>query len=171
MANELIYDDSNLTLEVQITAQKELNQKSLKRIVRPFLKALRAYFNENHPQARKTHLTVSVLICGNDRMKKLNSSFRNKDRVTDVLSFPASDQWKKNRTFLGEDHLGDIAICSGKVDQQAKEFAITREDELLHLLVHGVVHLMGYDHELSVKEKKLMENQEQMILALYSKLT
>lgn len=87
------------------------------------------------PAAAKGH--VSVAIVSDRRMRALNRQFRGKDMVTDVLSFPSSD-----RGFMG-----DIVIASGVARQQAKAAGHSVQTELRVLALHGLLHLLGYDHE------------------------
>jgi len=119
-------------------------------------------------------LQVSVIICGEAKIKKLNNDHRNKNKVTDVLSFPTSENLRKSlkdAELLGPYvMLGDMAICHQKTVSQAKEFKLSYEEEFIHLFIHGVLHLMGYDHEISEKEEKLMEEWEKKILEYISKL-
>jgi probable rRNA maturation factor len=77
------------------------------------------------------------LITGDAELRRLNAQFRGKDYATDVLSFPAET-----------DGLGDIAISAARARAQAREFGHTTEDELRILMLHGVLHLMGLDHEI-----------------------
>jgi probable rRNA maturation factor len=113
------------------------------------------------------HLQVSVLICGDSRIRELNREHRNKDKVTDVLSFPAFDDLRKT-TSNGELFLGDLAICHPQTKRQAKKFKIGYMDEFIHLFFHGAIHLMGYDHEISVKEEELMQKWEKIALDKFS---
>jgi probable rRNA maturation factor len=78
-----------------------------------------------------------VLITGDAELRRLNRQFRNKDYPTDVLSFPAATP----------DSLGDLAISLGRARAQAREFGHTVEDEIRILMLHGVLHLLGMDHE------------------------
>ncbi|MBA2403734.1 MAG: rRNA maturation RNase YbeY [Bdellovibrionales bacterium] len=129
-----------------------------------------------HPSWLKntTSLRVSVLLCGEDKIRKLNRDYRNKDKVTDVLSFPHFPNLRKLKTqddFTGTVLLlGDLAICHQRAIKQAKEFKVSYWDEFIHLFIHGTIHLLGYDHELSVKEEKLMEDWENQALTLFSKI-
>ncbi len=119
-------------------------------------------------------LQVSLILCGEAKIKKLNADHRDKNKVTDVLSFPTSENLRKSyldAEFLGTHlMLGDLAVCHQKTISQAKEFKLTYEEEFIHLVIHGVLHLMGYDHEISEKEEKLMEKWEKEILEYISKL-
>ncbi len=76
------------------------------------------------------------LITGDAELRRLNARFRGKDCATDVLSFPG-----------GEGHLGDLAISAARARAQGREFGHTTEDELRILMLHGVLHLVGMDHE------------------------
>lgn len=129
-----------------------------------------------HPSWLKntTAFKVSVLLCGEDKIKKLNRDYRNKDKVTDVLSFPTFESLRQPKTsndFTGSlILLGDLAICHQRTNKQAKEFEISYFDEFIHLFIHGTIHLMGYDHEVSPKEEELMEDWENQALNLFSKI-
>lgn len=118
------------------------------------------------------HISVDLTFCGDRKMKSINSSFRQKDKTTDVLSFPGftnlrSD--KKSDIYPGMIHLGDIIISRDVAVKQAREFKITTEEEVIHLFVHGFLHLLGYDHEISVKEEKIMQELEALLLKQISK--
>jgi probable rRNA maturation factor len=97
-----------------------------------------------------------ILLADNVRLRELNARFRGKDAPTNVLSFPAP------ATAGG--HLGDIAlaleVCAGEAAEQGKSLA----DHLRHLTAHGVLHLLGYDHETDA-EAESMEARERAILA------
>ena len=116
---------------------------------------------------------ISVLLCGEAKIKKLNCDYRNKDKVTDVLSFPTFEnlrQPKSKNDFTGTlILLGDLAICHQKIIKQAKAFDISYLDEFIHLFLHGALHLMGYDHEKSAQEEKVMEEWENKALNLFTK--
>ena len=121
-----------------------------------------------------TSLQVSVFLCGERRIRQLNREYRSKDKVTDVLSFPSFDSLRtkkaKHELSRGGIFLGDLAICHQKTHKQSREFNISYMDEFIHLYIHGFIHLLGYDHELSEAEEKLMQQWEQEALDLFSKL-
>ncbi len=120
------------------------------------------------------NMEISILICGDVKIKKLNTDFRNKEKVTDVLSFPAHENlrkvWKKDLKTNEDFFLGDLAICFPQAKRQAKEFKITPMDEFIHLFFHGILHLLGYDHEISRAEEKKMEKLEDWCLTEFSRL-
>lgn len=99
---------------------------------------------------------LSVLVTGNDEIRALNKQYRKIDKATDVLSFPMDD----------ERMLGDIAISYEKTLSQAKEFRVTADEELGRLLVHGLLHLLGYDHVKGGRQAKEMREKEGKILAI-----
>ena len=95
---------------------------------------------------------LCLVLVGNAEMRKLNAKFRNKDYPTDVLSFPAGDQLP-----TGVRLLGDVVISVEKAKEQAKEGRRTFSEEMAMLLIHGIVHLLGYDHAiLQYSEDKLL---------------
>ncbi len=100
-------------------------------------------------------------------MRIFNGLYRGVDRATDVLSFPLSDSAVTADKVKGFDRpfpLGDIVICVPKALSQAKEYGIPFREELRRLLVHGLLHLAGYDHELNAYQKMKMERKERELL-------
>lgn len=105
---------------------------------------------------------ISVLLTDDEGMRALNARYRSKDKPTNVLSFPlASAKELKNKQAA---HLGDIALGLETLVREAKAQRKTLPDHVQHMVVHGCLHLMGYDHENS-KDAKAMENKEIEILA------
>jgi probable rRNA maturation factor len=98
---------------------------------------------------------VVVLLTSDDAVAELNQRFRSKAGPTNVLSFPASAN--------PENHLGDIALAHGVCEREAAEQGKSLEQHLAHLVVHGVLHLLGYDHETD-HEAEAMEALERSIL-------
>lgn len=111
---------------------------------------------------------VSLLICGDNRIRDLNRDHRNKDRPTDVLSFPSHENLRKISRAEDSVFLGDIAISIPTARRQAKKYKITVWDEFIHLYLHGLFHLLGYDHEVSEREEKIMQDWEDRALTLFS---
>jgi probable rRNA maturation factor len=98
---------------------------------------------------------VTVLLTDDAEIQALNAQFRRKDRPTNVLSFPAP--------AFARPHLGDVALASGVCRREVDEQGKTLSDHLAHLTVHGVLHLLGYDHEAEA-EAEAMEEMERVIL-------
>lgn len=97
--------------------------------------------------------SVSVSLVTPNVIQKLNKNFRNKNKVTDVLSFPQEEYGI----------LGDVVICLRRAKEQAKEYGHTLEREICFLTTHGIYHLLGYDHH-TVQETKRMRRKEKIIM-------
>jgi probable rRNA maturation factor len=96
---------------------------------------------------------VTIALVSDGRMRSLNRSFRGKDYATDVLSFPAQSARKTTRSASGPtnrnstDYLGDVVIAVGVANRQADEAGHSLATELRVLALHGLLHLLGYDHD------------------------
>jgi rRNA maturation RNase YbeY len=110
---------------------------------------------------------IHVLLTDDDRIRALNREHRHKDKPTDVLSFPQFTKVElqgKRKVAGGGAYLGDLVISTDTTRRQAKEFGVTLEEELVRLVVHGVLHLCGYDHEGVPKaEAERMRRKERAI--------
>ena len=95
---------------------------------------------------------VDVVLVGRVRMRTYNREFRNKDYATDVLSFPDSEQ-----------PLGDLIICPQVVRAHARRYGNTYRSELIFVLIHGVLHLLGYNH-MQPAQRAIMERKERQLL-------
>lgn len=100
------------------------------------------------------HGAFTLLLADDAKLHSLNMTFRAKDKPTNVLSFPAER----------EGYLGDVAIAYGVTRKEAREQKKSFSDHATHLTVHGVLHLLGYDHE-TAKAAKIMEPLEVEILS------
>ena len=91
---------------------------------------------------------VSLLLCNDEDMRAMNQIHRGVDKATNVLSFPANDDlWRSGDMPSDEVTIGDIAIAAETVLRESRKMGISAGDHLLHLFTHGVLHLLGYDHE------------------------
>jgi probable rRNA maturation factor len=108
--------------------------------------------------ARRSGLEVSVRVVGAARSRSLNARYRGKDRPTNVLSFPGAGGMPDGRCFLGE-----LVICAPVVAREARAQGKSAEAHWAHLTVHGVLHLLGFDHERPAEAAK-MEAREVQIL-------
>jgi probable rRNA maturation factor len=96
---------------------------------------------------------LTILLSSDARLKALNTTFRGKDKATNVLSFPARRG----------DYLGDVAIAYGVTTKEARAAKKSFADHATHLAIHGVLHLLGYDHE-TARAARVMEPLETAIL-------
>lgn len=104
---------------------------------------------------------ISIVLSDNEHIRELNKHHRGMDKPTNVLSFPAARMKTPAGTLR---FLGDIVLAYETVAREAAEEAKPFENHLSHLVVHGVLHLLGYDHE-DDEEAETMESHERQILA------
>ncbi len=117
---------------------------------------------------RKEEANLSIAFVGQGRMREINKRYRGKNRVTDVLSFPESKvllQKFKVGPAQKIQGLGEIIICLREVKKNAKKFNSSFEKELNRVLIHGILHLLGYDHEKGEEEAGKMEEKEKYYLS------
>lgn len=107
---------------------------------------------------------LSIELAGDHRMRRLNSQYRKKDRTTDVLAFPMREALASHAARFVRNMLGDVVISVPQARRQAIEVGRQLDDELVSLLVHGVLHLCGYDHERGEKEAVRMHRRERQLL-------
>ena len=100
---------------------------------------------------------VSLVLAGNEYVRELNRKYRSIDRATDVLAFP-----------MDEEILGDIVISVEKVQEQAVSYRQSFEEEMARLIIHGVLHLLGYSDNSKRDEKKMHVRQEQILEEILS---
>jgi probable rRNA maturation factor len=97
----------------------------------------------------KSEFSATIAFVSDKTIRQLNRQFRAVDKATDVLSFPAEDEDELN--------LGDIAISVDTATKQAKENGLTFDEEVAQLILHGLLHLCGYDHETDNGEMNRLE--------------
>lgn len=117
-----------------------------------FTKVAESVFNELDMQDNQYE--ISLLLTDDETIRQLNKEYRNKDKSTDVLSFPMED----------EIMLGDIAISVDTAKRQAEEAEINLDRETAFLFIHGLLHLLGYDHETSQEDEAEMFALQEKIL-------
>lgn len=105
-----------------------------------------------------------LALSGDDRVRELNRAYRAKDKATNVLSFPAPAAPASADAEQGVRFLGDIIMAGGVVRAEAAELGLPIAHHLQHLVVHGLLHLMGYDHETDA-DAAVMEALETHVLA------
>lgn len=103
----------------------------------------------------------SIIFVGNEEIQFINKTYRDIDRVTDVISFAFED----NEEEVSETRmLGDIYIAIPKMIEQAQEYGHSEKRELSFLVVHGLLHLLGYDHTKSKEDEEIMFNLQEELL-------
>lgn len=154
--NVVIYDDDEY--------YDEKMHSELECIIKKALETIKPEFD----------LTVNISIVSKEEIKELNRDNRNVDKVTDVLSFPMLE-WESPEVLRDEisdfDYdpetntvfLGDIILCKEKIEEQAEEFGHSLLRESVYLTLHGILHLLGYDH-IEDSDKVVMRAKEKEIL-------
>jgi rRNA maturation RNase YbeY len=99
----------------------------------------------------KPEATVTIAFVSDARIRELNRRFRGIDKATDVLSFPNSE------FIAADDNLGDIAISLARAEVQARDNDLGFDQEIAQLILHGLLHLCGYDHEMDNGEMNRLE--------------
>jgi len=108
---------------------------------------------------------VSVQCVGEKKMRSMNRIFRGIDKPTDVLSFPTEDAFPGK----AQTDSGDIFLCPLYIKKQAKRFGTTYKEEFTRMLIHGVLHLHGYDHIKQKDAEKMFTLQENILKKLLAK--
>jgi probable rRNA maturation factor len=131
-------------IEINNRTKQEIPEKKILEIIRIFLK-----------KYKKEKLDVSVAFVNDAEIRRLNKIYRKKDKATDVLSFDGDDYF-----------LGEILIDLAQIKRQAKELGNSFEEELIFILVHGLLHLLGYNDETDEAREKMVEMGELFIKTL-----
>ena len=132
------------------TKEKVLEEKELKKIIKYALK----YMNLKN-------VSFSVIFVDNNKIQEINRDYRNIDRVTDVITFRLADY---EEVMCGKINiLGDVYISLDKAKEQAIEYGHSYLRELSFLLIHGFLHLLGYDHMNEEDEKEMFSLQEEIL--------
>ncbi len=136
-----IFNETNQNLEKEMDKLYELLDFTLKR-------------------EKLENVEFNVIFVDSNTIHEINKTYRNVDRVTDVISFALED----NKTIeLDHRLLGDIYICIEKAEEQAKEYGHSFLRELAFLTIHGLLHLLGYDHMKEEDEKIMFQKQEEIL--------
>lgn len=121
-------------------------------------------------------LAVELVFVDEEEIRRLNRELRGIDKVTDVLSFPTLDGIKgrsiKKKQYVNEIDeegnlcIGSIAVCCERAREQAQEYNHSYNRELHYLIVHGIMHCLGYDHEIETDKKEMREKEEYILKKL-----
>lgn len=144
---------------VRITNHQKIKRINLKQLSKYLEKLLHLISAEDKSGSVQR---VSVLFCDNKFIKKLNKKYFKKFCVTDVISFPLKDD-------LEVDYLGEVVVSVEEAVKVAKELGCRWQDELKLYLIHGILHLTGYDDSTGVKRKR-MEKKQERILKMMDKM-
>jgi len=135
----------------EISWSKKINKKEV------FFHSICKFFPKKY-QFKNKKIFLTLLLSNNKGIKKLNKQFRNKNKATDILSFPLQKKIKvKNKLYLG-----DITISYNFMDKPKKQEIKLFKDKVIKTFIHGFLHLLGFDH-IKLKDYKIMFKEEQKI--------
>lgn len=116
----------------------------------------------------KKEIELSLAFVGQGRIREVNKRYRGKNRATDILSFPESkilmEKFKIGPTQKMQG-LGEMVICLREVKKNSKKLDLAFDKELAKVVIHGILHLLGYDHEKSEQEEIKMQEKENYYLS------
>lgn len=141
----------NLLID-QEEASKKIEDKDIAQIEKAIEKTLEI-------AGYGTDYEISFSVVSEETIQDLNRDYRDKDQVTDVLSFPLYEAGQVEKSGM----LGDVVICSQRAQDQAQELGHSYEREIIYLTVHSILHLLGYDHEED-EEKTDMRRLEKEVM-------
>lgn len=126
----------------------------------------KAIFNTLVFEGFEHDIEVSVTFTDDEKIRELNKRYRNKDKSTDVLSFPMYDNISAIDNEVGETSLGDIVISLETAKRQGHALYHSTYQEVTFLTVHSVLHLLGYDHEISEEDEEDMFTRQKKIMEI-----
>jgi probable rRNA maturation factor len=111
-------------------------------------------------------ISLTLMLSNNKEIKKLNKSFRNKNKSTDILSFPFSEKIKiSNKTYIG-----DIIISYDYINKPKSQSLELFKKKLIKIFIHGFLHLLGFDHSKNMDYKKMLREEKRIYQSVISKL-
>ena len=146
-------------INTDVVVENKLWNKKIKSPSKYIKKKIKKIFKFNSIKRRRFSLTI--LLTDNSKMKYLNKKFRNKNKITDVLSFPNLKPADLKKKINTEIYLGDIALSYEIINRRSKGSSFNLEFD--KMWIHGYLHLLGYDHK-KFKDYKVMKKTEDKIL-------
>ena len=131
-----------------------------------FFKNICKFFPKKYQYLNKK-VSLTLLLSNNRGIKKLNKNFRNKNKSTDILSFPFSKNIKLNK----ETYLGDIIISYNFMDKPKSQKLKNFKDKVIKTFIHGFLHLLGFDHIKNKDYKKMLKEEERIYKSVISKIS
>ncbi len=138
---------------------KRLKKKEL------FFKNVCKVFPKKYKFSQKK-ISLTLLLSNNKNIKKLNKNFRNKNRSTDILSFPLNKKLK----ILKENYIGDIIISYNFIDKPKSQSSKSFKEKLIRTFIHGFLHLLNFDHIKNKDYIKMLKEEELIYNSVISKL-
>lgn len=153
-------------IEINNLTRRSIDKKFLEKVAKKVLRGenqTSRYAPCNRTAIKEERAKISVALIGKAKIKKLNRKYRGKDKPTDVLSFGKS---KKFLNLPGiKENLGEIVICLEIVEKNAKKYSVAPKRELARVLIHGILHLVGYEHKKSARGSRKMQKKQEYYLS------
>ena len=151
-------------ISVDVVSEEKAWSKKLKKKELFFKKICRSFPKKYKFLQKKVSFTL--LLSNNKSIKKLNKSFRNKDKPTDILSFPSNKKLKK----IKENYIGDIIISYNFIDKPKSQSFKFFKEKLIKTFIHGFLHLLNFDHIKDKDYVKMLKEEELIYKSVISKL-
>jgi probable rRNA maturation factor len=143
-------------IKIEVVSEEKNWSKKIKKI-EFFFKTICKYFPKKYQFLNKK-FSLTLLLSNNKSIKILNKRFRNKNKPTDILSFPFNNKWKKNKEL----YLGDIVISYDFMNKPKNQNLSLFKEKVIKTFIHGFLHLLGFDH-IKLKDYKKMLKEEKII--------
>ena len=151
-------------IKVTVFSNEKAWSKKLKKKELFFEKICKAFPKKY--QFFKKKINLSILLSNNKNIKKLNKEFRNKNKSTDILSFPFNEKIKISK----QTYIGDIIISYNYIDKPKTQKLKFFEKKLIKIFIHGFLHLLGFDHIKNRDYKKMLREEDRIYQSVISKL-
>ena len=140
-------------MKIEITNQQGIKRINLKKLEAACKKVCKLLPKSKDPSR------ISILLCDNALIKKLNKRYLKKASITDVIAFPLSDEFDP-------DYLGEVIVSVEQAQKLSQRLKISFQEELLRYLIHGILHLLGYKDSTKSFAEKMMKKQEEILVRL-----
>ena len=130
-----------------------------------FFKKICSVFPKKYKFSNK-RISLTLMLSNNIKIKKLNKYFRNKNKPTDILSFPLSEKSKISK----KTYIGDIIISYNYLDKPRSQSSKLFKKKLIKIFIHGFLHLLGFNHIKNVDYQKMLNEEKRIFQSIFSKL-
>ena len=151
-------------INIEVFSEEKAWSKKLKKKELFFKKICRSFPKKYQFPNKKVNLTL--LLSNNKGIKKLNKDFRNKNKSTDILSFPFS----KNSKISKQNYIGDIIISYNFMNKPKSQLSKNFKEKVIKTFIHGYLHLLGFDHVKNSDYLKMLKEEEKIYKSVISKL-
>mgnify|MGYP001437129480 CR=1 FL=1 len=150
-------------IKVDIVSDNDQWNKRIKK--KTFFKSLTKFFPKKYKYIGKK-IFITILLSNNKNIKKINKKFRNKNKATDILSFPNEEKFNKKKST----YLGDIVISYDYINRPKTLNNLDFRNKLIRIFIHGFLHLLNYDHIKLKDFKKMLKEEEKIFKNLEPKI-